>query len=416
MYRIHPICIVLILLVMSPAWAHAQTGAEKIPDNARMQLGPVKGLTTQWKLAPSKTMIPLGTTVQFKIRLFRSSEAIIWNGATEVSNDGVWSVAEAHLDAVGLHVVTSERVSPRGDLGYRETTRFNVVDIHPQDIVVSPVRAFVDPVVLDEDNLNESTYEYFRSSSIAGLHKLGEDRYVTSIGRRIDLEVDVEPLGFAPLIEWRRVQGEDLYGRSVSVRYWQIGTDEILIGPLKSPRKIVLEKYQVNITSHVSDEDVIPTGEPVTFTAVTNPPGYEEYITWLGSTKFGSCEPVTGEGSEFTAQFEDTWGPHPEYGEPWQWLGVRADDNALDADDKPCVCCYYLKLVQSSCDGVFCGFSYTGPQKFSCANNLTCRLGPVVTADRTLCFQKNVSCNVVCPVLTVEEDRICIEDTICDPS
>ena len=351
MNRIHPIYIILILLVMFPAWADAQSGAEKIPDNARMQLGPVKGLTTQWKLAPSKTMIPLGTTAQFRTRLFRKDEIIVWTGATEISNDGVWSVAEAHLDAVGPYVVTSERVSPRGDLGYRETTRFNVVDIHPQDIIVSPVRASVDPVILDEDNLNESTYEYFRSSSIAALHKLDEDRYVTSVGRRIDLEVDVEPLGFAPLIEWRRVQGEDLYGRSVSVRYWQTGIEKISVGPTKNSQNILLEKYQVKITSHASGENVIPAGEPVTFTAVTDPPGYEEYITWLGSTKFGSCEPVMGKGLNFATQFEDAWGPHSLTGESWQWLGVKADNAAFEKDSKENFLCVFPGFFETRCQG-----------------------------------------------------------------
>ena len=46
---------------------------------------------------------------------------------------------------------------------------------------------------------------------------------------------------------------------------------------------IDVETYSVSITSHLSNVDFIPEGEPITFEAVTNPPGYEDEIVWLST-------------------------------------------------------------------------------------------------------------------------------------
>ena len=69
-------------------------------------------------------------------------------------------------------------------------------------------------------------------------------------------------------------------------------------------------------------------------TAVTDPPGYEDHVTWLSSTKYGTGFPITGQGPTFTVQFDDTWG-----GEGFQWLGVKADGVLFNQDRKslePC--------------------------------------------------------------------------------
>ena len=87
------------------------------------------------------------------------------------------------------------------------------------------------------------------------------------------------------------------------------------------------------ITGHVPEGDIVPEGVPVTFTAVTEPPGYEEDITWLATTKYGTGVPILGRGPTFTTQFDNTFGPHPDGG-LWQWLGVKADNAAAGQDQK----------------------------------------------------------------------------------
>ena len=75
-----------------------------------------------------------------------------------------------------------------------------------------------------------------------------------------------------------------------------VGAHVVEVGPILAPSAVEIETYSVTITSHVSGEDTVPEGEPIVFTAETDPPGYETEITWLSSTKYGTAEPILGEG------------------------------------------------------------------------------------------------------------------------
>ena len=330
-------------------------------------IGPVDGLTSKWHWAPPVTSIPLGSFVEF-YQPAPADANVVWTGADEVSRDDHGSTAVCWLLEAAPYVVRVE-VMPAGNrpaIVYADGRPrsgevlftqciLNAVDIAIEEITVSPVEVRVDLVEIDESlpeqGLNEVTMDYFFGESIAALRDLGSGQYLTSVGRSLHMSVEVDPPGFAPLMEWRfdgeslEPQGErapldafDGMGSSETKSFAEIGNHTIEVGPFFDPAAIEIETYSVTITSHVTNLDIVPEGEPVVFTAVTDPPGYEDDITWLSSTLYGTGVPVLGSGPTFTVQFDDTWGPHPD-GSNWQWLGAKADNVAFGQDQKTCPDC-----------------------------------------------------------------------------
>ena len=114
-----------------------------------------------------------------------------------------------------------------------------------------------------------------------------------------------------------------------------VGEHTVSVGPTNRTIGVVIDTYSVTIASHKSREDIVPEGESVMFKAFTDPPGFEEDIRWLSSTKYGTAAPVLGFGPTFTCQFDDTWGVDPAIGD-FQWLGVRADNATFNQDEKGC--------------------------------------------------------------------------------
>ena len=299
-------------------------------------IGPIEGLTSSWYMAPPVTSIPLGTIAYFH-QACSPDAAVIWTGAQEVDRDAQGSTAMSLLLQPGAHTVSVRLPAHRGAAEITSQCRLNVQDISVDQIIVSPIEAWVDPVEIDEglpqDELNEVTMDYFFGLSIAALHDLGNGQYLTSVDRLIHMAVEVDPPGFAPLMEWRIDGHAREIGASTTTWFTDIGNHVAEVGPLLNPAEIDIETYSVAITSHTSGEDIIFEGEPVVFIAETDPPGYENEITWLSSTMYGSAEPIRGEGLIFIAEFNDTWGID-ENGNPFQWLGVKADNAAFNQDQK----------------------------------------------------------------------------------
>ncbi len=257
----------------------------------RLKIGPIPGFTSAWHRIPENLSIPIDAamTLQFKARIPRPGK-ISWIGATETSAGEEWSFAECPLEHAGRHVVGIDRVLPTGETVEFARAALDFVAIDPEQISFQ-TEAWVDPVVIDGGDPGASTYAYFRGESIAGLRQLSdspEATYLTSIGRWVHLRARVTPRALRELIEWRAEDGQSYLGSRWRRRGRHPGTERVSIGPPDDPQVVTLETYSVEITSHVSNHDVIATGLPVTFTAVTDPPGYEDGITWLASTKYGS--------------------------------------------------------------------------------------------------------------------------------
>ncbi|MDJ0841630.1 MAG: hypothetical protein QNK37_34300 [Acidobacteriota bacterium] len=280
--------------------------------------------------------VPLGTTLQLKA-VDHHGASVLWQGADRVPSNDRWRArAERRFDTPGSFTLSVAYRYQDGSFT-RETWMIEVVDIEPGDIEVTPIRLGVAAVALDEENLNASTYAYYKGESIAAIAQPQPGRFCTSTNRQVTLEVDVTPAIFAPMVEWRYSNGHKQLGRQ-QARTFGKGTYHIEAGPQN--RAVDLDVYSVIITSHVSNSDTLPEGEEVTLAARTDPPGFEHEITWLASSKYGHCEPVMGRGKTFTVRFDQTFGPHPEGGGSFQWLGVKADNTIFNQDRKTTEVCF----------------------------------------------------------------------------
>ena len=344
MSNVHRLIALLVIPVLActVAWqvpnsANQPTRDEPGRPNIKLlRIGPVTGLTSTWHFAPPATSIPRGTLVQFH-QPKEAGEVVRWSGADEVSSDETGSTAEVMLASSGLHTVVATVMAGRVTQ-YQNTCDLEVLDIPVDAIEVTPIEIWVDPVEIDEtlppEELNQITMAYFFGGSIAELREVGLGAYRTSIGRRVHMRVDVDPPGFEPLIEWREDGVGIRLGGENSRTYTSVGQIMIAAGPLDDHPEIALETYGVTVIGHDHLHELIPEGEPVTFTAVTDPPGYEAEITWLASTKYGTATPVLGSGPMFTVQFEDTWEVEAG-GVPFQWLGAKADHAFFNQDPNP---------------------------------------------------------------------------------
>jgi len=320
---------VLILLLPGLALAQSQTlPADAGAWNEHLEIGPLGDLITTWHLAPRFTAAPEGETARFRIRASRSSR-VTWSGAREVERTNAHSIAEVPLVLLtGPLTVAVSVETAQGEL-IEEAVVLDVRNQGPLPLRVTGIRVTASPVEIDPRNPNASTMRYyFQGASIAALRELAPDHYLTSIDRWLTLEAEVEPPAFAPLVEWR-LDGEPQrhLGGSIRMRVFTGRSNTIEAGPKAASVEVALDTYIVRITSPRRGDE-IPDGAPVTFTAVTDPPGYEDQITWLASTKYGSCDPLMGEGPEFTTMFFGT------SGEEGRWLGARADNAIVGADQK----------------------------------------------------------------------------------
>lgn len=306
-------------------WAQHQT-APSDPGmfNEDLEIGPIQGLTTLWHRAPVLTAVPLKRTLKFRVRSLGPAS---WTGARVVRQGMEWSIAEFRPTETGEHIVMVEFARPDGER-VREASTLEVVDVDPRSISIGDIRLSGKDISIDADNPNASSMRYyFRNESIARVSRIGPDHFRTSTNRWFTLEAETEPRGFSPLIEWRH-DGTPLRDLgTIRMQVFPARAHTISAGPVESRAEVRLDTYMVFITSH-RQGDSIPERSPITFRAVTHPPGYEEEITWLASTKYGSCDPPIGQGPEWTVEFRNTVGAEG------RWLGVKADNAVFDNDDK----------------------------------------------------------------------------------
>lgn len=317
------------LLFPTDAWG--APAATRLADpnawNDQLEIGPVPGLTTIWHQAPLAAAVPLGAVVQFRMRT-PVGAAVTWSGALEVQAALNRSTAEHRFDTLGVHTVSASYFDAQGRQVERSSA-FEVIDTASRPVRVSAIEVAAEPIAIDLQDPNASTMDYyFRDESIAALREVATGHYRTSTDRWLTLRAEVEPAAFAPLVEWQ-VDGaaQRHLGAEVELRPLQPGNYQLSAGPVGSGAPVRLETYAVRVIGPLTSAEV-EDGSPASFRAETVPPGFEDEVTWLASTKFGDCDPMLGQGREFTVTFRGTFQGSR------QWLGVRADTDRYGQDHK----------------------------------------------------------------------------------
>lgn len=314
--------------------------------NYALFLEPVAGITTARHPAPSHFAVPVGTELKFLV-LTQPADEVRWEGAVPLQPEEPGeTLAVRSLNSAGRATIKVQ-VLRAGVAVWKYDCAVDVFDIPVHRISVRDVNVMKSRPAITEDASNEESVEVYFGDSIAGLTKIAKNAYRTSIDRPLTFQArKLFPQEIAPLLEWRvNGQAAVLRSRAFDFKASEPGIYTISAGPPGHPAEVGLEIYEVQIVSaspltQVGDREIIPEGTPVTFEAVTNPTGYEQEITWLSATKYGTGNPVLGRGPTFTAQFDDTFGPHSDGG-LWQWLGVKADNAVFGQDQKglPGACC-----------------------------------------------------------------------------
>ncbi len=312
-----------------------------IPVDYQLRVGPIEGLTTGWHLMLPEMPLPSAIMQLFHYSV-PPDVSVRWENAIEIARDEWGSTAFCPLLPGGRPQAINVYLMDADGAEWTASSTITVLEAPIESIEISQPQVWVDEIVIDEDlsedELNQVTMQYFfRENSIAALTDLGDGWYRTSVTRDVYVSVEVTPPEFAPLIEWRIDGDARTLGATSVLQVTEIGNFQIDAGPPQNAEGFGLETYRVTITSHISDVDNVPEGEPIVFTAETDPPGYEDEITWLSSTLYGTAQPVLGFGPVFIAEFNDTWGPWPQDPDiDFQWLGVRADNTAFNQDNKRC--------------------------------------------------------------------------------
>jgi hypothetical protein len=310
-----------------------------------LTIGPIDSFTTAWHPAPGAMAVPLGKPILLKQEV-AAGERVQWFGAVPVAHSRDGSLAVFSAGVAGNYTVRARVLSGHGRPSDHQIL-LSVMPASPASLHVGPPQIGAAEVSLDEDASNLQTMSAYFGGSIAALRQIGDGHFLTSINRNLQLDVEVNPPALASLIEWRVDGVAVALGDKISASIHTVGSHVLSAGPPANEQFLTIDTYAAHITSHVSNQDIVPEGVTVTFQATTDPPGHEADMTWVSSTKYGDCSPVMGWGPIFTVQFDDTWGPLP--GQPageFQWLGVRCDNVVFNQDQKAGACCQGSTCVE----------------------------------------------------------------------
>jgi len=354
------------VLLSAPPGVFAQTGTRPNPgDNPpidpdgeepeapecisqyRLFLEPIPGLTSGRYGAPALLTVPLGT----QVTLYQEScadEPVVWEGAQVESLDSNGSRGLCPMDVAGRQTIRI-LVAKRDGTVRERTCEIVVLDVPLDRVSVNGITWDKVHLPATEQSTNQQTMSAFFGYSIAAVRQVGPNQYRTSVNKPLMLHaIKTRPGKMAPLMEWRIDDQPVALGESYRLSFGNPGTHKVSVGPLERERTFEIETYEVQITSHQAGLDLIPEGLPVTFTAVTVPPGYENEITWVSSTKYGTGTPIVGHGPTFTVEFSNTFGLDPGGGLR-QWLGVKADVTVRGQDQNQ-VPCDLAQDIILSCD------------------------------------------------------------------
>ena len=348
------LCVVVALFSIAGSWLGCnrddsitppETGEAESVIREGFMIGPVEGWTLGWHRAPETIAVPVGTSVTFGC-FGESSGAIRWSGVDAVVDESNGSTASCIFDDVGTYVV--ELTYTQFGANHRRQCEIDVLAVSADELRIGEIALSVDEPEFGgrgreeprlhetSSSLNEATMRwYFSDESVGRLTEVAPSHYRTSVHKTVHLSLTSDLGPFAALLEWR-VNGKPRHlGGTSSVAFSKPGNNTVSCGPPGVAKPVRLTTYAVSITSHVSNHDRVLENTRVAFRATTDPPGFEEDIQWLSSTKFGTAEPVMGRGPTFVVTYENTWGESSgDAPLSFQWLGVKADHTVFNQDQK----------------------------------------------------------------------------------
>ncbi|RMH27708.1 MAG: hypothetical protein D6693_04910 [Planctomycetota bacterium] len=311
-------------------------GLEILEDSGQLHLtyGPVAGFTTRAYPAPAHLVAPIGAVVPLHLEGAGRDAVVVWSGdaGVTVSANGATCVVNSLNDInVSAFVPATGKtyscvIEPAFFLSRFRTLG---VRVDPSDSGLDSARTNAERVAIHMNTPSISTLSPMPDGSFAlsvngSLSATATTRVFSLSHRRF-----LDGSALAPLLEWR------VDGKPVGVgehRFTTPGRHTVSVGPPSQASTLDLIVYRVDIQGPGVSDKTIPIGTPLTYTATTTPPGFEDHVTWLASTKFGSAEPALGRGASFTTMFRDTFGEVDGSVARRSWVGIRADNVGIGSD------------------------------------------------------------------------------------
>gem|GEM_PF-3981031 len=299
-----------------------------------LMYGPVEGFTTKAYTAPTHLVAPIGSVIPLRLEGAGPDEIVVWSGDAGVTESAIGATClvsslsninvSAFVPATGKTYTCV--IEPAYFLSRSRTLN---VRVEPAPTGLDSARTNAERVAVYKQAPSISTLSSLPDGSFAlsrngSLNAIATTR-VFSLPRRRFLDASA----LAPLIEWRIDETPVGVGEHM---FTIPGRHTVSVGPPSRATTLDLTVYSVDIHGPGVSDGSIPIDTPITYTATTTPPGFEDQVTWLASTKFGSAEPALGHGASFTTTFHDALGIVDGSITRGSWVGIRADNLALGSD------------------------------------------------------------------------------------
>ena len=306
-----------------------------------LSLEPYAPFTTVSHVAPEALRLPKHTKATFSVRSNYPVADFVWTGASEVSRRATSSSAEITFKKKGAYTVSVTPMIrlPDGSLerraGRSKSIAITATDIQPRKIAIR----ITDPT----------------SAPMVG--------YKNQIH---NCKAETSPPGYENLIEW--TGGGSPWsglGPRFSTSYSRKGRFNLRAGPSST---LDFDIYEVaSIRWESPHGQMIWYGFPITFAALTDPPGFGDHVPWRVESMHdmvARAEPSVGKGATFKTAF------HPTKDGRSLWAQVFAADVAAFANpDQPPPPC------TSAIDGTPCSDNDVCTAPDTCAGGI-CVGGP----------------------------------------
>jgi hypothetical protein len=285
-------------------------GPSQPPIEMSLMLEAISPFTTTPQVAPNTIKLPMHSAVTFRVSSNRSDMVFVWTGAEEVSRDNASSSARTIFQKPGT---------------------FNVM--------VTPVFRLPDGTLLPVTGKSKSVAVVVDRVPAEKIRISITDPTFAPIvgyaGKVFHCHAKTWPTGYEHLIEWTGggIPAAGI-GPEFSTAYSTIGRYSLRAGPSAS---LQFDIYAIASIRHEATNNygqAVWYGFPITFAAMTDPPGFEDAISWHVDTMndmHTSASPAEATGRRFTTTFSNPTG------DGRFWAQVFADnETALSDPDVQC--------------------------------------------------------------------------------
>lgn len=295
----------------------------------------ISPFTSVRQVAPVSITIPRGVTMKFSVTANVAVDDFVWSGIKKASQTSFDSTAQIFYSSSRV-----KSLKPSLSASIDGDEMMSSVASGTYTITVTPRKLLTngDWQVLSDKakSISVTLTDDQASNLIVTMDNYEGEPIIYPAGKALECHAKTTVLGreapeYGPLIQWIGGDAPDHgFGSVFTTAYIHKGSYILKAGSSSSTTVTIYEvgsiTYDSPFVPHVSYD------HPVTFTATTDPPGYESYIPWHVNTKddrFTRATPSASIGREFTTSFTNTTN------DGLMWVRVYAGGKSLFFNSVP---------------------------------------------------------------------------------